>query len=237
MDFLNFMLFGKTFGICAFCGKKLKIKDAIFNKKNVCICTECNSRIKITPFNFLHEGTENVSFVISPLYYTDVMRHAIHNLKFSSTPAIASALGYYINTYLKVFDDILNEFDLIIPVPLSKERKTVRGYNQAELLAREINEAFNIPLDTKSLIKIKDTLPQSILSHAERKENIKDAYRCTCKLKDKRILLADDVFTTGNTLEACAKELLKQEAKSVSAITAVYAKAREHSELYYDLFS
>ncbi len=238
---LNKILFGKKYGICAFCGRKIKLSESVFHKEHACVCRECNSLIKVAPFGFLYKGTEYVSFIVAPLYYTPMVREAIHNLKFSFMPKVAYALGYYVNTYLSVFEEsgesLVNDFDCIIPVPLSKQRRNNRGYNQAELLAREISEAFNIFVDTESLIKIYDTAPQSSLSYAEKKENLKDAYFCTARLDGKRILLVDDVCTTGNTLENCAKVLKENGAASVAAITAVHGGAKKHTELYNELFS
>ena len=241
MDILNFILFGKKFGICAFCGRKVKIADSVFNNEHMCICRECNSLIKIAPFNFLHKGTEHVSFVASPMYYTSLVRNAIHNLKFSSMPQISKALGYYINTYISVFEScdesLLSDFDLLVPVPLSLKRQNERGYNQAELLANEISKHFNIETHRDILRKVKDTPPQSTLSPKERKHNLDGAYKCKKDVKGKRILLVDDVFTTGSTLEHCAKELIDNGALSVSAITAAYASLKEHSQAYNELFS
>lgn len=241
MNILDFILYGKKLGICAFCGRKVNLSDSVFQYNSICICRECNKLIKIAPFNFLHKGTEHVSFVISPLYYTPLVRKAIHTLKFSSTPLVCKALGYYINTYISIFaeseKDILSDFDFLVPVPLSKRRKNERGYNQAELLAYEISKHFNILVDKTVLIKVKDTLPQSMLSPKERKTNLDGAYKCTKDITGKRILIVDDVFTTGSTLEHCAKELIDSGASSVSAITAAYASFKEHSQFYNELFS
>ena len=241
MDILNFILFGKKFGICAFCGRKVKLSDSVFNNGHICVCRECNSFIKTAPFNFLLEGTEHVSFVVSPLYYTPLVRSAIHKLKFSGTTQIAEALGYYINTYISVFESsdesLLSDFDLLVPVPLSRRRENERGYNQAKLLADEISKHFNIKMNDKILKKVKDTPPQSTLSPKERKHNLDGAYKCNKDVKGKRILLVDDVFTTGSTLQHCAKELIDNGALSVSAITASYAAFKEHSQAYNELFS
>lgn len=241
MDILNFILFGKKFGICAFCGRKLKLSDSVLKSEHICICPECNSLIKTAPFNFLHEGTEHVSFVVSPLYYTPLVRDAIHNLKFYSNIQVVEALGYYINTYLSVFENsdesLLSDFDFLVPVPLSKRRQRERGYNQAELLANEVSKCFNLKTDNNILIKVKDTPPQSTLSPKERKHNLDGAYKCIKDIEGKRILLIDDVFTTGNTLEQCANELIKNDALSVCGLTACYAGIKEHSTLYNELFS
>ncbi len=240
MDVLNLILFGKKFGICAFCGRKTKLSNSVFRSKNMCVCHKCNSLIKLAPFNFLHKGTEYVSFIVSPLYYTPLVRYAIHNLKFSSIPENAKILGYYINSYISVLEtdeSLLSDFDFLVPVPLSSTRQNMRGYNQAELVALEIGKHFNIEVRNDILRKVKDSPPQSTLSPQERFNNLSDAYECIEDVKDKRILLIDDVFTTGSTLDACAKALIDSGALKVGAITASCSSFKEHSENYNELFS
>ena len=241
MDFINKLLFGKKYGVCIFCGRKTNLTDTVFNKDRACICRHCNSFIDVAPFSHLYPGTKHISFVVSPLYYSGLVKGAIHNLKFSSMGAVADCLCYYINTYLSVFEDsdesLLNDFDILIPVPLSQRRKNERGYNQADLLCRNIGEHFNIPTDFNALIKNVDTKPQSTLSRDKRKSNVENVYSCIKDMTGKNILLVDDVFTTGYTLDFCAKELKNQGAKIVAAITVTYGTAKRHSDIYYDLFS
>lgn len=236
MDLIRKLLYGKTYGICAFCKSKLHQRDAVFYHENVCICPECNSKIKIAPFDFSYKGTKNISYVISPMYYSGPVRDAILNMKFYSDRGTAFALGYYINHYLSTFPNLFLDFDFIVPVPLSKANYQKRGYNQAELIANEISKFYNIPVNAKALFKIKDTPPQSTLSHEERVNNVKDAYMADPLVLNKRILLIDDVFTTGSTLESCAKTLKSAGAFSISAVTAAYGSRPKHSSEYYDLF-
>lgn len=240
MDILNKLLFGKKYGVCIFCGGKVKLSDSIFHENNACICRSCNSYIKTAPFNHFYDGTEHLSFVIAPLHYSGAVVRAIHNLKFNFMKDVASCLGYYINTYISVFDDedfSLNSFDILAPVPLSIKRLKERGYNQAELIAQNIGSHFNMPVEKNLLFKTKHTKPQSTLSHDKRKNNIKDAYVCNFNVSGKNIILIDDVFTTGNTLDACAKVLKENGAKTVAAITVTCSSSKLHSQLYYELFS
>lgn len=240
MDILNKLLFGEKYGVCIFCGSKVKLSDSVFHKNNACICRSCNSNIKIAPFNHFYDGTEHLSFVIAPLHYSGAVISAIHNLKFNFMQDVADALCYYINTYISVFEEdefSLNNFDMLVPVPLSNQRLNERGYNQAELIALNISSHFNIPLEKNILFKTKNTKPQSTLSHDKRKENIKNAYSCNHDVSGKNIILVDDVFTTGNTLDACAKVLKDRGAKTVSAITVTCSSSTRHSQLYYELFS
>ncbi|MCJ7787036.1 ComF family protein, partial [Patescibacteria group bacterium] len=106
---------------------------------------------------------------------------------------------------------------LLISVPLEKRKLKQRGFNQAEELAKELSKSLKISLFNDVLIKIKETLPQVELSGKEREENIKDAFLCQNreKIQGKRILLVDDVYTTGSTMEEGARVLKIAGAKEV----------------------
>lgn len=96
----------------------------------------------------------------------------------------------------------------IIPIPLHRNRKRKRGYNQAEVLAKEIGRILDLPVDTKLLIRVRDTKPQKMLDDAERKNNLKKAFKITENIVQlNHILLIDDIYTTGSTLDAAASAL------------------------------
>lgn len=109
---------------------------------------------------------------------------------------------------------------VLIPVPLDKKRLRWRGFNQAEELAKGISKFLNIEILNNILIKTKETLPQVELSDEERKENIKGAFACQNqeKIKGRKILLVDDIYTTGSTMEECARVLKKAGAKEIIGI-------------------
>jgi ComF family protein len=111
--------------------------------------------------------------------------------------------------------------DLIIPVPLSKEKQKERGYNQSALIAHELSKLLDIEAVEDVLIKTRDTLSQTALSWAERQTNLKNAYEITDKRKifNKNILLIDDIYTTGATLHECASTFLQSTAASVRSLT------------------
>ncbi len=112
------------------------------------------------------------------------------------------------------------QIDLIVPVPLHKERKRSRGYNQAEILAKELGRYLGIPVSTKLLVRVKNTKPQKLLSAAERKNNLKKAFKTVeniVQLKHIRhILVVDDIYTTGSTLNSAALALME------AGVTEVY---------------
>ena len=102
--------------------------------------------------------------------------------------------------------EILRKYEIIIIVPVSSQRKKKRGYNQSEIVAKEISSIINVPIERNILKKIKNTVPQSSLNKKQREENVKGVYkvRNINKLYDKKILLIDDIYTTGNTVNECA---------------------------------
>ena len=113
------------------------------------------------------------------------------------------------------------DFDLVAPVPLYHSRKRERGYNQAELIAKVISSINGWLLSAKILKRIRNTQDQTHLSAPERRENVKGAFKVCggIDITGKKVLLVDDVITTGATLEECARSLKEDGAKSVSACT------------------
>jgi ComF family protein len=115
--------------------------------------------------------------------------------------------------------------DVIVPVPLHADRLRERGYNQAALLAREMGGRLGIAVDEKALLRRRPTAPQAKLDAKQRKDNVRDAFHCSSDaLADKRVLLIDDVCTTGATLDACAIALYESGARSVQALTLARAR-------------
>src|SRR5262249_21837498 len=111
-------------------------------------------------------------------------------------------------------------FDLVVPVPLHPARKRERGFNQAELLARELSRSRGLSLG-KALDRIRYTTTQTQFDRNERMENLKDAFRLRhgCNVQGLRMLLVDDVLTTGSTLSECASVLKRAGAHAVHAVT------------------
>ncbi len=105
---------------------------------------------------------------------------------------------------------------LVMPIPLSKKKKRRRGYNQAELFARRFARLCSLPCDTKALARVRDTTPQKQLSVRGRKNNLKNAFKIDEDVvKSKRILLIDDIYTTGSTMDAAASVLKRAGAQEV----------------------
>ena len=114
---------------------------------------------------------------------------------------------------------------VLVPVPLEKRKLKWRGFNQVEEIGKEISKFLNIPLINDILFKIKETPPQVELSEKEREENIKEVFiiRNREKILGKKILLVDDVYTTGSTMEECSQVLKKAGATEVIGIVIARA--------------
>ncbi len=114
-----------------------------------------------------------------------------------------------------------HETDFIVPVPLHRSRLRSRGFNQAVLLGKLFSDRLSLPMQTNGLLRVRRTEPQIELSGEERRNNVKGAFAVSdpACIKGKRILLLDDVMTTGSTVDECAKELKKAGALSVIVIT------------------
>jgi len=155
-------------------------------------------------------------------YFDGTLREAIHRFKYSNLQDLATPLGKLMSDY---WEKSPLPAEIIVPVPLHPDRLRERGYNQATLLARELGKSIGLPIEKSSLARVRATLPQVELGAQERKENVRDAFRCAnAELKDKRVLLIDDVCTTGATLEACSIALRQVGARSVWAFTLARAR-------------
>jgi ComF family protein len=111
-----------------------------------------------------------------------------------------------------------HNFDLVLPIPLHADRKRERGYNQSELLVNALQDQIGWPGDSSALWRTKPTQPQIGLSVSERRANVKDAFEADRTIvKGKKILLVDDVCTTGATLSEAAQVLLKEGSESITA--------------------
>ena len=109
--------------------------------------------------------------------------------------------------------------DVIVPVPLHKRKKRMRGFNQAADLACRTGEILQIPVSENIVVKAKETRSQKKLDAEERKRNLQDAFRTVCPVNGLRILVMDDVYTTGSTVEAMAECLLESGASDVFFVT------------------
>lgn len=161
-----------------------------------------------------YENDTNKNFIEHNYFfkYENIIRSQLLALKFQEMPYVYKTIGIFLQNMKKSFEK-LKKYDIIIIVPISNERKKERGYNQSQLIAKEISRIIKIPISNKVLYKIKNTPPQSSLNRSQREENAKGIYKSAnniIKLYNKKILLIDDIYTTGNTVNECAKTLVEK---------------------------
>jgi len=157
----------------------------------------------------------------SPFRFDGAIRQAIHQLKYRNLRALAVLLAQLLDDYL-VSSPVPGE--VLVPVPLHQKRLRERGYNQSSLLAQELGKLTNLPVVDDCLIRQRHASPQARTSTVdERWFNVAGAFICRDRrLKDKQVLLIDDVSTSGATLDACSRAL--KEAGAVSVWGLVVAR-------------
>lgn len=198
--------------VCGICNKEI----------NTYLCGKCEKEInKIT---CVGENKYKDKYFSTHMYlfkYEGIIRNKIISYKFNDKP-------YLYKTFCEIFVknkkvcEFLKKYDIIISVPMYKKKKNQRGYNQSELIAREIAKKIeNIEYRNDILIKIRNTAKQSSLNKEQRKENLKNAYVVNNNeyILNKNILIFDDIYTTGSTANECAKTLIEAGAKDVGILT------------------
>lgn len=189
--------------ICGICGK--------INLQSLCI--KCKIELKKhEESNIIKEGE-----IIEGKYFNELMyifkyegmvRKLILDYKFNDKSYIHITFVNFLLKNKKIFENI-KKYDKIIPVPISKKRFKERGYNQSLLIAKEISKQTNLELVNNCLLKTKNIVEQSKLNKEQREKNIQGVYELQNKelIESKKILLIDDIYTTGNTVNECSKVL------------------------------
>lgn len=174
------------------------------------VCSEC--RVKKQLFDRC----------VSIVEYKDYAKFALINYKFYKRRNISKTLVDLLLTKINEFNGV----DLILYVPIHKNKLKLRGFNQNYILAKGLSKNLNIQLGENILIKTKDTKNQSSLNRVNRLINLKGAFEVADKYKitGKNILLIDDIFTTGATVSECAQCLRSAGAKSIYVLTVASSK-------------
>ena len=197
---------------CSRCAKPFPASLASLEVPSL-LCTECSQ--DSSPFK--------KTFV--PTLYEGVMKGAIHLLKYRRKKGIMKQLEKILKVYFFQTDFPFSKFDLVVPIPLHRKKLKERGFNQAELLARVIATHFGLKLVKNNLQRVKATKSQTSLNKKKRIENIKGAFqfRNKGKFQAKKILLVDDVYTTGTTVREAARVLKKAKARETYIFTLARA--------------
>jgi|LSQX01.3.fsa_nt_gb competence protein ComFC len=151
--------------------------------------------------------------------YSATIRELIHRFKYNKEYTLSRTFGYFMTELLM---ECGWTADMIIPVPLHKNRLKSRGFNQSALLGDYLSQRINIPCEEDILIRSIDTKTQTGFHRQDRLKNLKNAFTVICpeKVEGRNILLVDDVHTTGATVDSCSKELRRAGAGKIYVITA-----------------
>jgi competence protein ComFC len=202
------------------------------------LCRDCEREIEFMPPPPNLPGAEllgaplavmnNLDAFRAVSYHQGVMRTLVHRVKYEGVRVLVPILGDIMYAY---WNSCPLPIDLIVPVPLHPRRLRERGYNQSELLALSLAERMRLPLVSEALCRLKRTSPQVGLGARQRMSNVEGAFACHGEMiRGKRVLLIDDVCTSGATLAACSIALRQSAAATVSAFTLSRA-VEEQSDL------
>lgn len=190
---------------CKKCGKPVEFEEQEY-------CSDCKHR----DFHYVRG--------FSVWIYDSVMKESISDFKYRNRKENAN---FYIDELIRYHGEAIARLapDVLVPVPIHQSKFRDRGYNQADILAKGIGKQLGIPVLSHLLIRSRKTLPQKQLDDKERLKNLKEAFcintreAVKCEKQLNRILLVDDIYTTGSTVEACTGILLEQGIKEVYFVT------------------
>ncbi len=233
---------------CLKCGVYMEERGSLSHTLESCFCTYCMKEGVypiVPPFctvcgiRFHHSFNENhvcgtclktplkLGQVRAAAEYKGIIQDGIRLFKYHSNLSVAKPFEQLLfQTFLQYYEN--SGIDLVMPMPLHTTKMRKRGFNQAYFLSRNFKKLYQLSfnripsweMDMDSLIRTKKTLPQTGFDIEERKRNLKNAFKIVRedRVREKHILLVDDVFTTGATCNEAAKELLKKGAKRVDAL-------------------
>ena len=208
---------------CIVCGRRLHTRQEQ-------ICLSCFNQL---PFTNIHGEKGNKMErlfwgqipIVRANAYIYYHPHAedtsiFMDLKYRNRPQIGIIFGRLMAGDL-MDTDFFKDIDVVVPIPLAKERLRQRGYNQSEMLAKGVCEITHLPLDTQSVLRTVSNPTQTRLNAQERKANVSHIFTLSPhhQLAHKHILLIDDILTTGATLISCAQEIAKAEEVCISVLT------------------
>ena len=208
------VLYPKT---CCFCGKVCRTDICKKCEENITyieepLCKKCGKPIRYEEKEYCTDCTENrFSYEQgrSVWLHTGKVRWSVYQFKYHNRRIYGE---FYAKEMFRLYEKLIKSWniDVIIPIPLHWRRRQKRGYNQAEIVARNLGKMIGLPVCSKAVVRVRNTRPQKELNHKERKKNMKDAFRLTKHCETwKNVLLIDDIYTTGNTVDSLAV-LLKQ---------------------------
>ena len=214
--------------LCQACGESLVTGEEL-------ICLNCRYNLPFTDFHLKPDnmvaqqfwGKIHLEGAYAMCYFAKggKMQHLMHHFKYKGIQKIGNLLGNIAGEQL-LKSPVFKSADVVIPVPLHKSRLRKRGYNQSMCFAEGLSEKMRIPIDENNLVRLRATETQTHRSRFSRFENMQEVFTLTNpeSLRNKHVLLVDDVVTTGSTLEACGTALLEAEGLKLSIATIACAE-------------
>lgn len=181
------------------------------------ICYDCYDNLDIVNIEYYDSDIE-VQIYYS-LFYNNFLKGVVDRFKFRGQNYLFRSLGDIMSDTLKTLS-LTNNYDLLVTVPMHRSSEKLRGYNQSELLARRISENTGIPFGNDLIYKVKETKQQHFLNTVERRKNLNNSFKTskTSAIRGKRILIVDDIITTGETIRAIADTLRMHAPMQVDAL-------------------
>jgi len=200
-------------------------------KEGSYLCEDCFSILEISQTHQKY-STKSLTDLYFALPYQNILaKKLIRRFKYEPfIKELAETLSLLIITHFQLLDNKPNLSNFIlIPIPLNEKRLKWRGFNQAEEIGKYLSEFLKLPLVSNCLLRVKNTYPQVELDAEARKENVKDIFFCQNKKEifGKKILLVDDVYTTGATMEEAARILKESGAKEIFGVVVARAQPGE----------
>jgi ComF family protein len=199
------------------------------------ICSRCMLDLPRTHYHLQHdnalykrlEGRIPLQFALALFLFrkSGKVQRLLHSLKYHNHPEIGITLGEVYGHELREAN-YSQKFDIILPVPLHTSRHRKRGYNQSEEFAKGLSQSMNLPTSGEVLERVVKTETQTRKTRLKRWENVSEVFRVKRPdlVSKRRILLVDDVITTGSTIEACANALLNEGCSALSVASIAYAE-------------
>ena len=205
-------------------------------------CAECQQRVQVLNGNLCEvcglpresAGVCDTCLADRPHFHSlrawtvfeDPMRNALHKLKYRRDLALGDALAAHMSDFVRTLNW---QADMIVPIPLGKQRYRERGYNQVAMIAKPLALSLRMEFAPQTLSRRKETRSQVGLTKEERRVNVHEAFQAGTGVKGKNVIVMDDVSTTGSTLSSSAEALFRSGARNVFALTV--ARALPHHGL------
>jgi ComF family protein len=195
---------------------------AVCGKVDTPWCWRCNAQVAASPYHSEVTPQPPLAGIAATGLHTGTLQSAVHAVKYENTPQAVPVLAARLaQRYLATGWQV----DLVVPVPLHLTRRARRGYNQAQILAEALAQRLALPCAPDALVRERYTRSQVGLSRDERQLNVVGAFNgAPAVLRDRTLLLVDDVYTTGATLTACAQAALDAGASQVYGLTVTVAE-------------